>query len=75
MCAGAGSRGDGLARASASARRFAFSSTLRSTTSSREFVASFGGGGMHGYRSLEGTFLSGCLFSGRAAGRAAAAEA
>ena len=33
----------------------------------------FGGGGMHGYRALEGTFLGGCLFSGRAAGRAAAA--
>src|SRR3954469_14495968 len=31
-------------------------------------VAGFGGGGMHGYRSLEGTFLGGCLFSGRAAG-------
>ena len=27
-------------------------------------VAGFGGGGMHGYRSLEGTFLGGCLFSG-----------
>jgi predicted oxidoreductase len=37
-------------------------------------VAGFGGGGMHGYRSLEGTFLGGCLFSGRAAGRAAAAS-
>jgi hypothetical protein len=37
-------------------------------------VAGFGGGGMHGYRSLEGTFLGGCLFSGRIAGRAAAAE-
>jgi predicted oxidoreductase len=37
-------------------------------------VAGFGGGGMHGYRSLEGTFLGGCLFSGRVAGRAAAAE-
>ncbi|MFI9612841.1 FAD-binding dehydrogenase [Streptomyces sp. NPDC052023] len=36
-------------------------------------VAGFGGGGVHGYRSLEGTFLGGCLFSGRAAGRAAAA--
>ncbi|CAN5624513.1 hypothetical protein BH10ACT10_BH10ACT10_19050 [soil metagenome] len=36
-------------------------------------VSGFGGGGMHGYNSLEGTFLSGCLFSGRAAGRAAAA--
>ena len=35
-------------------------------------VAGFGGGGMHGYRSLEGTFLGGCLFSGRNAGRAAA---
>jgi predicted oxidoreductase len=36
-------------------------------------VAGFGGGGVHGYRSLEGTFLGGCLFSGRAAGRGAAA--
>jgi uncharacterized protein len=36
-------------------------------------VAGFGGGGMHGYNSLEGTFLGGCLFSGRIAGRAAAA--
>jgi predicted oxidoreductase len=35
-------------------------------------AAGFGGGGMHGYRSLEGTFLGGCIFSGRAAGRAAA---
>jgi predicted oxidoreductase len=35
-------------------------------------VAGFGGGGMHGYRSLEGTFLGGCIFSGRAAGRGAA---
>jgi predicted oxidoreductase len=35
-------------------------------------VAGFGGGGMHGYRSLEGTFLGGCIFSGRIAGRAAA---
>jgi predicted oxidoreductase len=35
-------------------------------------VAGFGGGGMHGYRSLEGTFLGGCLFSGRVAGRAVA---
>ena len=33
-------------------------------------VAGFGGGGVHGYRSLEGTFLGGCLFSGRVAGRA-----
>ena len=35
-------------------------------------AAGFGGGGMHGYRSLEGTFLGGCLFSGRIAGRALA---
>ena len=36
-------------------------------------AAGFGGGGVHGYRSLEGTFLGGCIFSGRTAGRAAAA--
>jgi predicted oxidoreductase len=36
-------------------------------------VAGFGGGGVHGYRALEGTFLGGCIFSGRIAGRAAAA--
>ena len=36
-------------------------------------AAGFGGGGVHGYRALEGTFLGGCLFSGRNAGRAAAA--
>ncbi|MFF2951417.1 FAD-binding dehydrogenase [Kitasatospora sp. NPDC057965] len=35
-------------------------------------AAGFGGGGVHGYNALEGTFLGGCLFSGRAAGRAAA---
>jgi predicted oxidoreductase len=35
-------------------------------------VAGFGGGGLHGYRALEGTFLGGCIFSGRIAGRAAA---
>jgi uncharacterized protein len=34
-------------------------------------VAGFGGGGMHGYRALEGTFLGGCIFSGRTAGRSA----
>jgi predicted oxidoreductase len=34
-------------------------------------VAGFGGGGVHGYRALEGTFLGGCIFGGRAAGRAA----
>ena len=38
-------------------------------------ASGFGGGGMHGYRSLEGTFLGGCLFSGRNAGRAAAKAA
>jgi predicted oxidoreductase len=36
-------------------------------------ASGFGGGGMHGYRSLEGSFLGGCIFSGRVAGRAAAA--
>lgn len=38
-------------------------------------AAGFGGGGLHGYNALEGTFLGGCLFSGRAAGRAVAAAA
>jgi predicted oxidoreductase len=37
-------------------------------------AAGFGGGGMHGYRALEGTFLGGCIFSGRTAGRAVAAS-
>lgn len=37
-------------------------------------VAGFGGGGYHGYRALEGTFLGGCMFSGRAAGRSAAGK-
>ena len=37
-------------------------------------VAGFGGGGVHGYNALEGTFVGGCIFSGRAAGRALAAE-
>ena len=36
-------------------------------------AAGFGGGGVHGYRSLEGTFLGGCIFSGRETGRALAA--
>jgi predicted oxidoreductase len=36
-------------------------------------ASGFGGGGVHGYRALEGTFVGGCLFSGRAAGRAAGA--
>lgn len=35
-------------------------------------ASGFGGGGVHGYRALEGTFLGGCLYSGRQAGRAAA---
>jgi predicted oxidoreductase len=38
-------------------------------------VAGFGGGGYHGYNALEGTFLGGCIFSGRNAGRHAAASA
>lgn len=37
-------------------------------------ASGFGGGGMHGHRALEGTFLGGCLFSGRVAGRSAAAS-
>jgi uncharacterized protein len=32
-------------------------------------AAGFGGGGMNGKRGLEGTFLGGCVFSGRIAGR------
>jgi len=36
-------------------------------------AAGFGGGGLHGYNALEGTFLGGCLFSGRIAGRAVGA--
>ncbi len=38
-------------------------------------VAGFAGGGFNGYRALEGTFLGGCIFSGRVAGRAAARAA
>ncbi|MGO1907739.1 MAG: hypothetical protein ACTH1C_02425, partial [Brevibacterium linens] len=38
-------------------------------------VTGFGGGGMHGYNALEGTFLGGCIFSGLRAGRAAAEQA
>jgi len=37
-------------------------------------AAGFGGGGVHGYNSLEGTFVGGCIFSGRAAGRGIADE-
>lgn len=37
-------------------------------------ASGFGGGGVHGYRALEGTFLGGCIFSGRSAGRGAVAE-
>lgn len=37
-------------------------------------IAGFGGGGVHGYNALEGTFLGGCIFSGRAAGRALARD-
>ena len=35
-------------------------------------VTGFGGGGMHGYAALEGTFLGGCLFSGRTVARSLA---
>lgn len=37
-------------------------------------AAGFGGGGVHGYRSLEGTFLGGCMFSGKAAARGVVAD-
>jgi predicted oxidoreductase len=37
-------------------------------------AAGFGGGGVHGYNALEGTFVGGCIFSGRAAGIAMAEE-
>ncbi|SDR74226.1 hypothetical protein SAMN04488570_0229 [Nocardioides scoriae] len=37
-------------------------------------VAGFGGGGVHGHNALEGTFLGGCIFSGRIAGRAVASS-
>lgn len=37
-------------------------------------ASGFGGGGVHGYRALEGTFLGGCLFTGRTAGRAIARD-
>ena len=36
-------------------------------------AAGFGGGGAHGYNALEGTFLGGCLFTGRTVGRSLAA--
>lgn len=35
-------------------------------------ASGFGGGGVHGHRALEGTFLGGCLFTGRTTGRALA---
>jgi len=35
-------------------------------------ASGFGGGGIHGYRSLEGTFLGGCIYTGRQAARAVA---
>ena len=47
--------------------------TVQVTALAAGEVAGFGGGGMHGYRALEGTFLGGCLFSGRTAARAAGA--
>ncbi|MGB5901691.1 MAG: FAD-binding dehydrogenase [Xanthobacteraceae bacterium] len=54
------------------ARVFGNSSEIISGLYAVGEAAGFGGGGMHGYRALEGTFLGGCLFSGRNAGRAAA---
>ena len=47
-----------------------FRSTPVATSGGRP--AGFGGGGVHGYAALEGTFLGGCIFSGRGAGRATA---
>jgi predicted oxidoreductase len=35
-------------------------------------AAGFGGGSAHGYNALEGTFLGGCIFTGRTAGRSSA---
>jgi predicted oxidoreductase len=52
----------------------AFGEPIRGLYAAGE-VAGFGGGGVHGYRALEGTFLGGCIFSGRVAGRAAARAA
>jgi hypothetical protein len=37
-------------------------------------AAGFGGGGAHGYNALEGTFLGGCLFTGRTVGRSLASQ-
>ena len=37
-------------------------------------ASGFGGGGVHGHRALEGTFLGGCLFTGRTVGRALASD-
>ena len=51
--------------------RFCGSKRLKNGVANED--AGFGGGGLHGYRALEGSFLGGCLFSGRVAGRAAAA--
>ncbi|WP_078548605.1 FAD-binding dehydrogenase [Litchfieldia alkalitelluris] len=37
-------------------------------------ASGFGGGGVHGYRALEGSFLEGCLFTGRVVGRSLVKE-
>ena len=37
-------------------------------------ASGFGGGGVHGHNALEGTFLGGCLFSGRQAGQGILAD-
>lgn len=38
-------------------------------------AAGFGGGGVHGYRALEGTFLGGCIFTGKKVGEYIASQA
>jgi predicted oxidoreductase len=57
-----------------SARVFSTSGTIVPGLYAVGEAAGFGGGGVHGYRSLEGTFLGGCIFTGRTAGRAAASS-
>jgi uncharacterized protein len=58
----------------ASGRVFRDDGTLMQGLYAAGEASGFGGGGVHGYRSLEGTFLGGCIFSGRVAGRAAASS-
>ena len=51
-----------------------FVKSFRGCNANMDSVQGFGGGGVHGYNALEGTFLTGCIFSGRAAGIAMAKE-